>query len=133
MAKTRDASPDSVPDAIAQLLEMKEGARSELAAGRRKSAGTLAIACAVRAADLICDAVLGHHSVAPSHSGALELLARVPGAENAVENFSLCLTRKSEYNYHISDIDDEEVMSVIEAAENLAEECQASLRDRGWA
>lgn len=133
MARTRNANPDTVADAIAQLLEMKEGARSELAAGRRKSAGTLAIACAVRAADLICDAALGRHSVASSHTVALELLASVPGAENAVENLSLCHTRKSDYNYHVSDIDDEEVMSVIEAAESLAEECQDRLRDKGWA
>jgi hypothetical protein len=41
--------------------------------------------------------------------------------------------RKSDYNYHVSDIDDDEVVSVIEAAESLAEECQARLRDKGWA
>jgi hypothetical protein len=133
MAKTRAANPATAAEAIAQLQEMKDGARSELAAGRRKSAGTLAIAGAVRAVDLICDAALGRHSVAPSHSVALDLLASVPGAENAVENFSLCQTRKSDYNYHVSDINDDEVISVIEAAESLAEECQARLRDKGWA
>ena len=115
MARTRAANPATVADAIAQLQEMNDGARSELAAGRRGSAGTLAIAGAVRAVDLICDAALGEHSVEPSHAVALDLLASVPGAENAVEDFSLCQTRKSEYNYHVSDIDDAEVVSVIEA------------------
>jgi len=132
MARIRTANPATVADAVAQMHEMKDGARSELAAGRRKSAGTLAIAGAVRAVDLICDAALGQHSVAASHSVALDLLASVPGAENAVENFSLCHTRKSDYNYHVSGIDDDEVVSVIEAAESLAEECQARLRDKGW-
>jgi len=102
MARTRAANPATVADAIAQLQEMNDGARSELAAGRRGSAGTLAIAGAVRAVDLICDAALGEHSVEPSHGVALDLLASVPGAENAVEDFSLCQTRKSECNYHVS-------------------------------
>ena len=132
MARTRAANPATVADAIAQLQEMNDGARSELAAGRRRSAGTLAIAGAVRAVDLICDAALGEHSVEPSHAVALDLLASVSGAENAVEDFSLCQTRKSEYNYHVSDIDDAEVVSVIEAAESLAEDARARLRDKGW-
>lgn len=68
MARTRAANPATVADAIAQLQEMNDGARSELAAGRRRSAGTLAIAGAVRAVDLICDAALGEHSVEPSHA-----------------------------------------------------------------
>ena len=132
MVRTRAASPDTVADAISQLQEMNDGARSELTAGRRRSAGTLAIAGAVRAVDLICDAALGEHSVEPSHSVALDLLATVPGAENAVEDFSLCQTRKSDYNYHVSDIDDEEVVSVIEAAEGLSEEARARLQAKGW-
>ena len=97
--------------------------------GRRRSAGTLAIAGAVRAVDLICDAALGEHSVEPSHAVALDLLASVSGAENAVEDFSLCQTRKSEYNYHVSDIDDAEVVSVIEAAESLAPRCGVPIAD----
>jgi hypothetical protein len=132
MARTRPANPATVADAIAQLQEMNDGARSELAMGRRRSAGTLAIAGAVRAVDLICDAGLGEHSVEPSHAVALDLLASVPGAENAVEDFSLCQTRKSDYNYHVSEIDDHEVVSVIEAAESLAEHARARLRDKGW-
>ena len=68
MARTRAANPATVADAIAQPQEMNDGARSELAAGRRRSAGTLAIAGAVRAVDLICDAALGEHSVEPSHA-----------------------------------------------------------------
>jgi len=53
-------------------------------------------------------------------------------AENAVEDFSLCQTRKSDYNYHVSEIDDHEVVSVIEAAESLAEHAPDRLRDKGW-
>lgn len=132
MAQTRDANPAVVADALAQLQEMNDGARSELAAGRRRSAGTLAIAGAVRAVDLICDSALGQHSVAPSHSVAIDLLASVPGAENAVESFSLCQTHKSDYNYHVSDIDDDEVVSVIEAAERLSAEARDRLMDKGW-
>jgi len=63
---------------------------------------------------------------------ALDLLASVPGAENAVEDVSLCQTRKSDYNYHVSEIDDQEVVSVIEAAESLAEHARDRLRDKGW-
>ena len=72
MARTRPANPATVGDAIAQLQEMNEGARSELAAGRRRSAGTLAIAGAVRAVDLICDAAIGEHYVEPSHAVAFD-------------------------------------------------------------
>ena len=125
-------NPAAVADALAQLQEMNDGARSELAAGRPRSAGTLAIAGAVRAVDLICYSALGEHSVAASHSVAIDLLASVPGADNAVENFSLCQTRKSDYNYHVSDIDDNEVASVIEAAERLSEEARDRLIDKGW-
>ena len=42
MARTRAANPATVADAIAQLQEMNDGARSELAAGRRRSAGAAA-------------------------------------------------------------------------------------------
>jgi hypothetical protein len=132
MARTRPANPTTVADAIAQLQEMNDGARSELASGRRRSAGTLAIAGAVRAVDLICDAALGEHSVEPSHAVALDMLASVPGAENAVEDFSLCQSRKSDYNYHVSEIDDHEVVSVIEAAESLAVHARDRLGDKGW-
>ena len=77
MARTRSASPQAVPEAVEQLQEMLDGARCELEAGRRRAAGTLAIAGAVRAVDLICDTALGHHSTAASHQVALDLLATV--------------------------------------------------------
>lgn len=132
MARTRTANPATVGEAIAQMQEMNDGARSELTAGRRRSAGTLAIAGAVRAVDLICDSALGLHSVEPRHSVAQDLLESVPGAENASANFSLCQTRKSDYNYHVIDIHDDEVVSVIEAAESLAAEARARLRAKSW-
>jgi hypothetical protein len=132
MAKTKTADRASVADAVAQLREMLDGSRSELAAGRRKAAGTLAIAAAVRSVDLICDAALGEHSVAASHSVALDLLATVPDAETAIENFSLCQTHKTDYNYHITAVNDEEVVSVMEAAESLAQEARRRLKDKGW-
>ena len=68
----------------------------------------------------------------PSHAVALDMLASVPGAENAVEDFSLCQTRKSDYNYHVSEIDDNEVVSVIDAAESLTEHALARLLEKGW-
>lgn len=133
MARTRSASPQGAPEAVEQLQEMLDGARCELEAGRRKAAGTLAIAGAVRAVDLICDTALGRHSTAASHQVALDLLATVPGADEAVEHFSVCQTHKSDYNYHATEIDSEQVVAVIEAAEALGREAHRRVQDRGWA
>lgn len=133
MARTRSADPQGIPAAVEQLQEMLVGARSELTAGRQKAAGTLAIAAAVRAVDLICDAALGRHSTAGSHQVALDLLATVPNSEEALELFSLCQTHKSDYNYHATLIDQGQVVAVIEAAEALGQEAGRRLNARGWA
>lgn len=132
MAKTRAANPQEALEAIGQMNEMILGARSELELDRLKSAGTLAVAAAVRAVDLICDAALGRHSVSPSHIAAIDLLATVPASESLVEDFSLCQTRKSDYNYHVAEVASLEVRDALEAAERLASDAQRRLREKGW-
>lgn len=131
MAKTRNAWPGGFPEALEQMQEMLDGARSELGLGRPKAAGTLAMAGAVRAADLICDAEVGRHSTAPSHTAALDLLATVPDAEASVEDLSVCLSRKSDYNYHLADIDPADALIVLEAAERLGAEARRRLAAEG--
>lgn len=132
MAGKRSADRSQVPEAVDQMTQMLDGALSEMAAGRRKSAGTLAIAGAVRAVDLICDVELGEHSTAASHRPALDLLATVGDSEPQLEDFSLCHSHKSDDNYHVSGIDDDEVREVVDAAQRLAAEALRRLRDAGW-
>lgn len=111
---------------------MRDGAHEERAAGRRKAAGTLAMAAAVRAVDLICDAGLGKHSIAASHQVAIDLLATVEGPEQAVEDFSVCQTFKSGYNYHATEVDDEQLDDVMAAANALVDEALRRAQDNGW-
>ena len=118
--------------ALLQLKQMIEGAQSEIDLGRAHSCGTLAIAGSVRASDLICDASLGYHSIAASHQAAGDLLSQIGGNENFVEDFSFCNARKTEFNYHTSDLTIEDAREVLECAKHLAMEALRLITIKGW-
>lgn len=104
MTRTRPANEDALPSALRQLKQMIDGSQSEIDLGRSHSSGTLSVSGAIRAVDLICDAELGEHSTAANHRDAIELLATIPGKEHLVEDFSTCHSRKTEFNYHASNL-----------------------------
>ena len=111
---------------------MIDGAQSEIDFGRSHSSGTLAVSGAVRAVDLICDVELGEHSTAANHRDAIDLLARIISAESLVEDFSLCQSHKSEFNYHASDLAIEHAGEVLDAARRLATVAVQRVVVKGW-
>ncbi|MDP1720256.1 MAG: hypothetical protein Q8L08_04565 [Candidatus Nanopelagicaceae bacterium] len=132
MTRTRPANEDALPSSLRQLKQMIDGSQSEIDLGRSHSSGTLSVSGAVRAVDLICDAELGEHSTAANHRDATELLATIPGEEHLVGDFSLCQSRKTEFNYHASELTIEDAREVLEAARHLASEAVGLLTRRGW-
>ena len=132
MARTQAASKDLIPSALKQLKQMIDGAQSELDAGRPHSSGTLSVSGAVRAVDLICDANLGEHSTVTSHKDAIDLLAKVPGADDLVEDFSLCQSSKTEFNYRASALTLEHAGEVLEAARRLAANAVQGVTEKEW-
>ena len=132
MARTQAASKDLIPSALKQLKQMIDGAQSELDAGRPHSSGTLSVSGAVRAVDLICDANLGEHSTGSSHKDAIDLLAKVPDADDLVEDFSLCQSNKTEFNYHAAALTLEYAGEVLEAARRLAANAVQRVTEREW-
>ena len=132
MAKVIVVDPKAISGALSQLLQMIVGAEWELKAGRPHASGTLSVAGAVRAVDLICDASLGYHSIAPNHRYAIELLATIPGTASLVEDFSLCHTHKTGFNYSASDLDLPEAQDVLEAAKRLFVKAVAGVKENGW-
>lgn len=111
---------------------MIAGAQCELNAGRPHASGTLSVAGAVRAVDLICDAYLGHHSVAANHRDAIELLDEIAGMSSLVEDFSLCHTHKTGFNYSASDLDLPEAQEVLDALGRLSSRAVSSAKEKGW-
>ena len=132
MARKQGSNELAVALALAQLKQMLDGAASELSLGREHSAGTLAIAGAVRASDLICDVKLGSHSVAASHTKAEDLLGGIAGYEHFVEDFSVCRVRKTEFNYHASGLTIEDAREVLDCASHLALEAVRLVVSAGW-
>lgn len=132
MGRTQPASSGSIPSALLQLKQMIDGAQSELDLLRSHTSGTLSVACAVRAVDLICDAKLGEHSTAANHREAIDLLAKVAGAQTLVEDFSLCQSHKTEFNYHASALTLEHAGEVLDAARRLAAEAVQGVIAKGW-
>ncbi len=122
MGRTQPASRESIPSALLQLKQMIDGAQSELNLLRSHTSGTLSISGAIRAVDLICDINLGKHSSAANHREANDLLAEIAGAQSLVEDFSLCQSHKTEFNYHASALTLEHAGEVLEAARRLATE-----------
>lgn len=132
MTRTRPANEDALASALRQLKQMIDGSQSEIDFGRSHSSGTLSVSGAVRAVDLICDAELGKHSTAANHRDAIELLATIPGKEHLVGDFSLCQSRKTEFDYHASELTIEDAREVLEAARHLASEAIRLLTLKGW-
>ena len=130
--KTRGAFTGDVPDALLQLKQMIDGASRELSSDRPHAAGTLAVAGAIRAVDLICDATLGEHSVAPNHTAAIDLLSTVPDSEDLVEDFSLCQTHKNDFNYHVSTLSVNDARLVMDASRRLAKDAVRRVKEKGW-
>ena len=126
------ASVGSIPSALLQLKQMIDGAQSELDLLRSHASGTLSVSGAVRAVDLICDARLGEHSIAANHREAIELLARAAGAQPLLEDFSLCQSHKTEFNYHASALTLEHAGEVLAAARRLAAEAVQGIITKGW-
>lgn len=111
---------------------MIDGSQSEIDLNRSHSSGTLSVSGAVRAVDLICDAESGEHSVSPNHRDAIERLAKISGKEHFVEDFSLCQSRKTEFNYHASELTIEDAKEVLEGARHLASEAIRLITIKGW-
>lgn len=111
---------------------MIDGSQSEIDLDRSHSSGTLSVSGAVRAVDLICDAETGEHSTSANHRDAIELLAQIPGKEHLVEDFSLCQSRKTEFNYRASGLTIEDAKEVLEAARHLASEAIRLITQKGW-
>lgn len=111
---------------------MIDGAQSELALGRSHSSGTLSVSGAVRAVDLICDVRLGEHSTAANHRDAIDLLSKIAGSDRLVEEFSLCHSHKTEFNYHASALTLEHAGEVLAAARHLAAEAVLGVIEKGW-
>lgn len=132
MSRTQSASVESVPSALLQLKQMIEGAQSELSLLRSHTSGTLSVSGAIRAVDLICDARLGVHSTAANHREAIDLLAKSTGPQSLVEDFSLCQSHKTEFNYHASALTLEHAGEVLEAARRLAVEAVREITIKGW-
>jgi hypothetical protein len=132
MAKTHNADPSLVPQAMQEIDEALLGARSEFLVERFKPAGTLAIGAAVRATDLICDVELGKHSIAGNHRAAVDLLATTPESEESVVDLEFCIESKSDYNYHLVPIDENHTEEIIKAAQRLAEAARRRATAKGW-
>lgn len=132
MAKTESADPTGTSIALSQLRQMIIGAECELSSGRPHASGTLAVAGAVRAVDLICDASLGHHSIAANHRDAIVLLATIPGIDDLVEDFSLCHTHKTGFNYAASNLDHQDAKDVLDAARRLFAKAIMGIKEAGW-
>lgn len=126
------ASRGLIPSALLQLKQMIDGAQSELDLLRPHTSGTLSVSGAVRAVDLICDARLGEHSTASNHREAIDLLAKITGAQALVEDFSLCQSHKTEFNYHASALTLEHAGEALEAARRLAAEAVQGIIAKGW-
>ncbi len=111
---------------------MIDGAQSELDLLRSHTSGTLSVSGAIRAVDLICDARLGEHSVAANHREAIDLLAKSNVAQSLVEDFSLCQSHKTEFNYHASALTLEHAGEVLDATRRLAAEAVQGIITNGW-
>lgn len=111
---------------------MIDGAQSELGLHRSHSSGTLSVSGAIRAVDLICDARLGVHSIAANHREAIDLLAKSTGAQSLVEDFSLCQSHKTEFNYHASALTLEHAGDVLDAARRLGAEAVREIIIKNW-
>ena len=132
MARRQRASASLVPVALIQLKQMIDGAQSELDRGRSHTSGTLSVSAAIRAVDLICDTRLGEHSTGANHRGAIDLLATLEGLENLVEDFSLCQSHKTEFNYHASALNLQHASEVLAAARRLAAEAVKGVVANQW-
>lgn len=126
------ASVGSIPSALLQLKQMIDGAQSELDLLRSHASGTLSVSGAVRAVDLICDARLGEHSIAANHREAIDLLAKATAAQSLLEDFSLCQSHKTEFNYHAPALTLEHAGEVLVAARRLAAEAVQGIITNGW-
>lgn len=132
MAKTHNADPSMVPQAMQEIDEALLGAHSEFLVERFKPAGTLAISAAVRAVDLICDVELGKQSIAGNHRAAVDLLATTPDSEESVIDLEFCIESKGDYNYRLIPIDKQHTEEIIKAAQRLAHTARNRATSKGW-
>ena len=107
------------------------GASSEISLGRSHSSGTLSVSAAVRASDLICDVKLRGHSTSVIHQDAIGQLSQVPNSGNLVADLSLCISLKTEFNYHASNLTLADAQVVLDAAKRLANEAIRLLDTNG--
>ena len=120
-AKTRSVTASQVRAYSRKADEYAAAAASELEAGRRIAATSLAIHAAINAADAVCGARLGQRGAGDDHPQVLALLRQAGNDGAAIESdLRRMLPLKTRAEYEPDDIAPSDAARAVERAQRCA-------------